>query len=105
MSAEIKKVVVLGASADQGVPLVAALRKAGMTPTAAARRMEAMATTPFPDTPTIFADITDPVSLEKAFEGQDALAMHLPFEHNREKAASFGQNIAAAAKALSLIHI
>ena len=102
MSAEIKKVVVLGASADQGVPLVAALRKAGMTPTAAARRMEAMATTPFPDTPTVFADITDQASLKKAFEGQDALAMHLPFEHNREKAASFGRNIAAAAKAAGL---
>lgn len=102
MSVEIEKVVVLGASADQGVPLVAALKKAGMTPTAAARRMEAMVTTPFPNTPTVFADITDQASLETAFAGQDALAMHLPFEHNREKAASFGRNIAVAAKAAGL---
>ena len=41
-------------------------------------------------------------SLEKAFAGHDALAMHLPFEHNREKAARFGKNIAAAAKASGL---
>ena len=102
MSTDIQKVVVLGASADQGVPLVAALKKAGMHPTAAARRMEAMKATPFPDTPTVFADITDQDSLEAAFTGQDALTMHLPFEHNREKAASYGENIAAAAKAAGL---
>ena len=102
MSADIQKVAVLGASADQGVPLVAALKKAGLKVTAAARRMEAMKATPFPDTPTVFADITDQASLEAAFAGQDALAMHLPFEHNREKAASYGKNIAAAAKAAGL---
>jgi len=102
MSADIQKVAVLGASGDQGVPLIAALQKAGMHPTAAVRRMDAMENTPFPDTPTVFADITDQASLETAFKGQDALAMHLPFEHNREKAASFGQNIAAAAKAAGL---
>ena len=102
MSTDIQKVVVLGASADQGVPLVAALKKAGMHPTAAARRMDAMASTPFPDTPTVFADITDQDSLEAAFKGQDALAMHLPFEHNRAVAASYGKHIAAAAKAAGL---
>ena len=102
MNADIQKVVVLGASADQGVPLVAALKKAGMHPTAAARRMDAMKATPFPGTPTVFADITDQASLEAAFAGQDALAMHLPFEHNRELAASYGKNIAAAAKAVGL---
>ena len=102
MSTDIKNVVVLGASADQGVPLVAALNKAGMTVTAGARRLEAMASTPFPDTPTVFADIMDQASLETAFAGQDALAMHLPFQHNRETAASYGKNIAAAAKAAGL---
>ena len=102
MSTDIQKVVVLGASADQGVPLVAALKKAGMHPTAAARRMDAMASTPFPDTPTVFADITDQDSLEAAFKWQDALAMHLPFEHNLAVAASYGKNIAAAAKAAGL---
>ena len=102
MSDHIKSVVVLGASADQGVPLVHALRLKGFTPVAAARRMNAMKTTPFPDTQTVYADLNDQDSLEKSFAGHDALAMHLPFEHNREKAAGFGNNIAAAAKAAGL---
>ena len=102
MSDHIKSVVVLGASADQGVPLVRALREADLSPIAAVRRMDAMKTTPFPDTQTVYADLNDQASLEKAFAGQDALAMHLPFEHNREKAASYGRNIAAAAKTAGL---
>ncbi|MEP1229076.1 MAG: NmrA family NAD(P)-binding protein [Litorimonas sp.] len=102
MSSDINQVVVLGASADQGVPLISALREAGLTPIAAARRLDAMKTTPFPDIETVFADLNDQASLEKAFTGHDALAMHLPFEHNREKAASFGKNIAGAAKAARL---
>lgn len=102
MSGDINNVVVLGASADQGVPLISALSEAGLTPTAAARRLEAMKATPFPDTQTVFADLNDQASLERAFEGQDALAMHLPFEHNRDKAASYGKNIAGAAKAAGL---
>ncbi len=102
MSDDIKSVVVLGAPADQGVPLVSALLEAGLTPIAATRRAEAMASTPFPDIETVPADLNDKASLEAAFAGHDALAMHLPFEHNREKAASFGKNIAAAAKAAGL---
>ena len=102
MSDEIKTVVVLGQSADQGVPLVSALLEAGLTPIAAVRRADAMKATPFPETQTVFADLNDQASLEKAFAGHDALAMHLPFEHNREKAASFGKNIAGAAKAAGL---
>ena len=78
MSDDIKNVVVLGASADQGVPLISALLEADITPIAAARRLDAMKTTPFPDTETVFADLNDQGSLEKAFAGQDALAMHCP---------------------------
>ena len=99
---DIQSVVVLGASADQGVPLVSALREARLTPIAAARRLDAMEMTPFPETQTVFADLNDQDSLEKAFLGHDALAMHLPFEHNRERAASFGKKIAGAAKAVGL---
>ena len=102
MSDDIKNVVVLGASADQGVPLLSALLEADITPIAAVRRLDAMKTTPFPDTETVFADLNDQASLEKAFAGHDALAMHLPFEHNRKKAASFGKNIAGAAMVAGL---
>ena len=102
MSGDIKSVVVLGPSADQGVPLISAVLEAGFTPIAAARRMDAMESTPFSEIKTVFADLNDQSSLEKAFAGHDALAMHLPFEHNREKAASFGKNIASAAKVTGL---
>lgn len=93
------RVLVLGASADQGVPLVGALLAAGHEVTAGARRGDAMATTPFPDLPTVSADIGDSASLKAAFAGQDALAFHLPFEFDRARAAAYGQAIGTAAKA------
>lgn len=98
----IEKVCVLGAPADQGQPLVAELLKQGFTVTAGVRRENAMADTPFPDLPTVFADITDADAMEKAFEGQDAAAFHLPFEFDREKAAHFGAQIAEGARRAGL---
>ena len=93
----IKKVCVLGASADQGIPLVAELLEAGFDVTAGVRRADAMAETPFPDLPTVHADITDADAMAKAFAGQDAAAFHLPFEFDRVRAASFGAAIAEGA--------
>jgi uncharacterized protein YbjT (DUF2867 family) len=98
----IRKVIVLGAPADQGIPLVERLMAGGYEVTAGVRRADAMANTPFPDLPWVMADITDPASLTAAFTGMDALAMHLPFEFDREIAASYGRNIAQAAKAAGL---
>jgi NAD(P)H dehydrogenase (quinone) len=95
-------VLVLGASADQGVPLVRALLAAGHEVTAGARRADAMATTPFPDLPTVHADIGDSASLAAAFAGQDALAFHLPFEFDRARAAAYGRAIGTAAKAAGI---
>lgn len=92
------RVLVLGASADQGVPLVRALLAAGHDVTAGARRADAMATTPFPDLPTLHADIGDSASLAAAFAGQDALAFHLPFEFDRARAAAYGKAIGSAAR-------
>lgn len=93
----IEKVCVLGASADQGQPLVAALLQAGFAVTAGVRRKNAMAGTPFPDLPTVAADITDADSMAQAFAGQDAAVFHLPFEFDRARAANFGRAIAAGA--------
>lgn len=98
----IDKVLVLGASADQGLPLVAALKDAGVSPIAGARRLDAMHDTEFPDLPVVPADITDQASLEAAFSQVDAVAMHLPFTHDFDLAQSFGRNIAAAATASGL---
>ncbi|MGN6498120.1 MAG: SDR family oxidoreductase [Tsuneonella sp.] len=94
----LEKVLVLGAPADQGQPLVRALLDKGYAVTAGVRRADAMAGTPFPDLPTIQADITDARSMAAAFEGQDAAAFHLPFEFDRDRAAGFGKAIAAGAK-------
>ncbi|WP_296678896.1 SDR family oxidoreductase [Novosphingobium sp.] len=98
----IEKVIVFGASADQGIPLVNALQRRGFSLTAGARRADAMAGTPFPDLRVVHADITDSDTLKAAFAGQDALVMHLPFEFNRERAASFGRAIAVGAKGSGL---
>jgi len=98
----MKKVIVLGAPADQGIPLVAALQARGLAVTAGVRRPGAMAATVHPDVPEIAADLFDVESLTTAFSGQDALAMHLPFEFDRVRAATMGRNIAAAARAAGL---
>jgi len=98
----IRNVIVLGASGDQGIPLVNSLQRRGFAVTARARRADAMAGTPFPDLRTVHADITDSASLAAAFAGQDALVMHLPFEFDRAKAAAMGASIAAGARGSGL---
>lgn len=100
--AHIEKVLVLGASGDQGIPLVAALQASGVMPIAGVRRSDAMQKTPYPDLQTIEADITDQASMQAAFAQVDAVAMHLPFTFDIEVAASFGRNIANAAAATGL---
>ena len=97
-----EKAIVLGASGDQGIPLVSRLLDAGFSVTAGTRREGALANTPFPNLPTIAASLLDQASLEQAFKGQDVLAMHLPFEHDLAKAVAFGRNISNAAKAAEL---
>jgi uncharacterized protein YbjT (DUF2867 family) len=98
----IERVCVLGAPADQGQPLVAALLAAGLSVTAGVRRADAMAASPFPDLPTVHADITDADAMAQAFAGQDAAAFHLPFEFDRERAAGFGRAIAEGAQRAGL---
>lgn len=94
----IVKTIVLGASADQGIPLVNSLLRRGFQVTAGARRADAMEATPFPELKVVHADITDAASLAQAFAGQDALLMHLPFEFDRDKAAAMGRTIAVGAR-------
>lgn len=93
-----KKVIVLGATGDQGLPLLDRLRAAGHAVTAAARRPDAFRDTRFADLPVVKAELDDEDGMTRAFEGMDALAMHLPFEFDRAKASAFGARIASAAK-------
>ena len=102
MSVPIERVLVLGASGDQGLPLVGALLDYGLTPIAGVRRLDAMKGTPYSDMPVISADIMDQASLESAFSQVDAVAMHLPLALNVDIAAEIGRNIAAAASSSGL---
>ena len=94
----INKVIVLGATGDQGLPLMDRLVAAGYQVTAATRRPDAFRGTRFAPAGVVSAELDDEESLARAFDGQDALAMHLPFEFDRARASAFGQRIAAAAK-------
>ena len=98
----IKKVLVLGASADQGLPLLERLLADGFVPTAGGRRPDALKDTPFAAVPVVNADIMDEDSLVRAMDGQDALALHLPFEFDRARAAGVGARIGSAARRAGL---
>ena len=98
----IRKVLVLGASGDQGLPLLDSLIAAGFESTAGVRRGDAMKNTRHAGVAVVPADIMDEETLVRAFEGQDALAMHLPFEFDRDRAAGFGERIGSAARRAGL---
>ena len=93
----MNKVLVLGATGDQGHPLLTRLMDAGFTPVAALRNPNALQGTEFAHVETVQADLYDAQSMISAAKGTDAIAANLPFVFDREMAASLGNNIAAAA--------
>jgi len=98
----MERILVLGATGDQGHPLIDRIMAAGMTPVAAVRAQTAFAGTRYADVEKIITDIADEGSLTSAARQVDAIAAHLPFEFDRTLAARYGANIAAAAKATHL---
>ena len=94
----MKRVLVLGATGDQGHPLLTRLIAAGMTPVAALRDTAALAKTEFAGVETVAADLYDQKSMIAAAKGIDAIAAHLPFVFDLELAKTLGDNIAAAAR-------
>ena len=100
-----RKIIVLGATGDQGLPLLDRLIAEGFAPTAGVRRPDPFAGTSYAAVPFTHADLDDEESLVRAFDGHDALAMHLPFEFDRARAAGFGRRIASAAKRAGLSKI
>lgn len=86
----IHRVLVLGAAADQGLPLIDALLAKGFAPVAGVRRADAMAGTRHASLSVVHADIDDEGSLVAAMSGVDALASRLPFEFDRAKTAGCG---------------
>ena len=90
------RVLVLGATGDQGHPLIARLLEAGLTPVAALRNPNAFLGTEFAHVEVVEADLFDEQSLIAAAEGVEAIAAHLPFVFDQEAAAKLGRHIAAA---------
>lgn len=98
----MSRILVIGATGDQGHPLLTRLIDAGMTPVAALRNPNALKNTDFADVETVQADLYNQDSMIAAANGMDAMAIHLPFVFDLEKAQELGDNIAAAASANGL---
>jgi uncharacterized protein YbjT (DUF2867 family) len=95
----MQRILVVGATGDQGHPLLLRLIAAGMTPVAALRNPRALAGTEFEAVETVAADLYDPQSMIAAASSMDGIAVHLPFVFDRDLARQMGENIAAAGKA------
>lgn len=94
----MKTVLVIGATGDQGHPLMKRLAAEGFEPIALARRADALKGTPFAHVPVRVGDFETREALAPAMRGVDAVAMHLPFVFDAPTASRWGANITAAAK-------
>jgi len=94
----MSRILVIGATGDQGHPLLTRLIDAGMTPVTALRNPSALQGTEFAGVETVKADLYDPQSMVDAARGVDAIAANLPFVFDREQAKTIGDNMATAAR-------
>lgn len=97
------RIFVLGATGDQGQPLVDRLLADGHQVTAGARDPGRIA--PANGLSAVTADIQQPDMLTAAMRGHDALCLHLPFVHDRGRAAALGQAVAEAVRAAGVPRI
>ncbi len=95
----MQRILVLGATGDQGHPLLTRLIAAGMVPVAGLRNRNALAATEFAHVETVEASLYDHQSMIDAAKGMDSIAVHLPFVFDLALAKQLGANIAAAARA------
>lgn len=95
----MKRILVLGATGDQGHPLLTRMIAAGMTPVAGLRNPQALGGTEFSAVETVAADLYDQASMIAAAAGMDGIVAHLPFVFDRAAARQMGENIAAAGRA------
>ena len=92
------RILVLGATGDQGVPLMHELIAAGYPVRAVTRNPDNFPADRFPGVESVAADISNVASLAAAASGCGGIIMHLPFTFDRSYGQMMGQNIAAAAK-------
>jgi NAD(P)H dehydrogenase (quinone) len=91
------KILVFGATGDQGHPLLEQLLTADYSVRAATRDPEHFPRTKFPGVEVVAADFNDQKSLNAAANGCAGIIMHLPFTFDRDYARLMGSNIATAA--------
>lgn len=94
----MKRVLVIGATGDQGHPLLRRLIEEGFEPIAAIRNPDALKGTEFHEVETIKADLMDQASMINAAKDTSYITAHLPFTYDLNMAQTFGENIAAAAR-------
>ena len=98
----MEKVLVYGASGDQGVPLVNALIKKGYKIRAASRYPEKYKSEIQGDVESVKADLFDVNTLKEACRDVDCIAMNLPFVFDRAIAKQWGENINNAGKEMGV---
>ncbi len=98
----MEKVLVYGASGDQGVPLVNALINNGYKVRAASRYPENYKSEIDGDVESVKADLFDVDSLKQASNGVDLIAMNLPFVFDKAMAKQWGDNITLAGKEMGV---
>ncbi len=90
-------VLVIGATGDQGHPLMRRLLDAGYTVRAATRDPANFPADRWPGVIPVAADFADQASLDAAAAGCQGILMHLPFTFDRGVAQAMGQAVATAA--------
>ena len=93
----MNKILVYGATGDQGLPLIDELLRHGYKVRAASRNPDDFKTYNSENVDTIKADLFDINSLRTASEDIDGIAMNLPFVFDKKVAKIWGENITNAA--------
>ena len=92
----MSKILVYGATGDQGLPLIDELLKNGYKVKAASRNPDDFKAYNSSDVQVVKADLFDIESLRNASKDIDGIAMNLPFVFDREIAKTWGENITKA---------
>ncbi len=98
----MEKVLVYGASGDQGIPLVNGLIQKGYKIRAASRYPENYKSEIEGDVESVKADLFDVNTLMEASKDIDCIAMNLPFVFDRDIAKQWGENITHAGREMGV---
>ena len=89
----MNRILVYGATGDQGLPLIDELLRQGYKVRAASRNPDDFETYNSENVDTVKADLFDINSLRTASKDIDGIAMNLPFVFDKKVAKIWGENI------------